>query len=860
MEQTLPKVTRQVFPNGLTVLVQEDHSHPLVAFEAAVRTGSATEGSWMGTGVSHVVEHMLFKGTARRPVGAVEREARSYGGTSQGFTSYDTTAYQLVVNKEFWPQAADLMVDALFFPTMDAGEFAKEQQVVLRELKMGEDDPGHLIWNLLFENAYRIHPYHVPIIGYESLLSKLTREDVLQYHRSRYFPNAMVLAVVGDVETPEVIRRLEELTSSVKPGSLPPQTLPEEPLPVAPREVTQEAQVNLGVMAVGFPSVSVSHPDLYALDLLSWLMGGGRGSRLDRALKETGKVHAVSCSNYTPKEKGLFVVTMWLDSEKIPSALEEFWEQIVRAKTEDFTAKEIEAAKKVLLADYFSGRQTVSGQASDLAMNELLVADPTFAYQYVRRMQEVTPADLKRVALEVLKPERATTVRIVPKGTFKASEPAAARVSPEGSGEKVVLENGLKVILRQEKRLPLVTLQLSMLGGVRYETGSTNGISALTARMLLRGTRRRSSQEITDLIREMGGELAPASGRNSIGMTLEVISSELPRAVDLLGELLTESVFPAEELEKERRLLLAELKAREEDPFPWGIRRLVGVLFTKHPHRLDPSGDPKSVAGLKREELAAFYRQILNPSQMVVSVVGDFDRQEVLDLLNKTLGKCEARKPEPISVPKEPSLTSLRERLELTPRQEGLVMIGFPGLSVDDPRAPVLDLVETVLSGGAGRLFSEVRERRGLAYTVGAFALAGVDPGAFILYAVTEPSNLPTVRQALLEEIRRLRTAPVPEEEFKEAQQGLLGARRIARQTQGSLASQMGLDELYGLGFDFYKKYDTRVQAATPSDLQALAKELLDPERCVVVIGQPQGGSRAADEASQELAETAGKK
>jgi len=339
-----------------------------------------------------------------------------------------------------------------------------------------------------------------------------------------------------------------------------------------------------------------------------------------------------------------------------------------------------------------------------------------------------------------------------------------------------------------------------------------------------------------------------------------VISGELPRAVDLLGELFTQSVFPAEELEKERRLLLAELKAKEEDPFPWGIRRLVAVLFTKHPYRLDPSGDPKSVADLKREDLVAFYRKLLNPSQMVVSVVGDFNRQNLLDLLKKTLGKCEARKPEPVSVPKEPPLTSLRERLEITPRQEGLVMIGFPGLSVDDPRVPVLDLMETILSGGAGRLFSEVREQRGLAYTVGAFALPGVDPGAFILYAVTEPSNLPTVREALLEEVRRLRGTPVPEEEFKEAQQGLLGSRRIARQTQGSLASQMGLDELYGLGFDFYKKYDARVQAVTPLDVQALAKELLDPERCVVVIGQPQGGSRAANETSQELAETAAKK
>ena len=141
-------LVRHRFPNGLTLLIQEDHSHPLVAFHAVVPTGSATEGKFLGTGISHVVEHMLFKGTARRPVGAVEKEARLYGGTSQGFTTYDTTSYQLVVNREHWFEGADLMVDALFFSTLDSQELLKERDVVLRELKMRRDDPSQVAWDL----------------------------------------------------------------------------------------------------------------------------------------------------------------------------------------------------------------------------------------------------------------------------------------------------------------------------------------------------------------------------------------------------------------------------------------------------------------------------------------------------------------------------------------------------------------------------------------------------------------------------------------------------------------------------------------------------------------------------------------
>ncbi len=203
-----PEVVRRVLPNGLTLLVHRDAAHPLVAFHATARTGSSTEGPYLGTGISHVVEHMLFKGTARRPVGAVEKEARSYGGTSQGFTTYDTTSYPLIVNREFWSQGADLLLDALYSSTLDPDEFTKEREVVLRELKLRKDDPSQVAWDLLFENAYRVHPYRIPIIGYEPLLMKMTAEDVRQYYRTHYLPNMTVIAVVGGVQAEEVVRRI----------------------------------------------------------------------------------------------------------------------------------------------------------------------------------------------------------------------------------------------------------------------------------------------------------------------------------------------------------------------------------------------------------------------------------------------------------------------------------------------------------------------------------------------------------------------------------------------------------------------------------------------------------------------------
>ncbi len=840
-ELSLPKVERRVLANGLTLLVQEDHAHPLAAFQASVRTGSANEGAFLGAGVSHVLEHMLFKGTARRPVGAFEAQARGYGGTMQGFTTHDTTGYQVVVNKEFWAEGADLLVDALFFPSLDPEEFVKERQVVLRELKLRGDDPEHRIWDLLFENAYRVHPYRVPIIGLEPLLTSLTREETVRYHRDRYRPNAVVISVVGDVSTDAVIQRMEQLTQGISPGPVPFEPLAPEPLPVAPRETIRQAQVNLGMVAFGFPGVETGHPDGYALDLLAWILGGARGSVLEKRLKEPGIVHSVGCFNYTPRERGLFVVTMRMDPDKVLEATEKLQEELARAQKESFDWGEVEAAKKVFLREYLAQRQTVEAQAADLAAGEVLVGDPTFSYSYLKEIDNLQGEDLQRVAHQYLNLKQATIVKLVPQGALVSSQketgPSSVTLS---DAEKFILKNGLRVLLKPDHRSGLVTFQVALLGGVRWETEATNGASLLTTRMLLRGTRRKSAEQINDEIKRMGAELEPFSGRNSLGLTLQVMSLGWPSAVEFLNELLVESTFPSEELEKERRLLLAGLKAKEEDPFPWGSKRLYATLFTVHPYRLDPSGNSKSVAALTSEELKAFYAKVLDPRQMVVAVVGDFQREELVAHLEKTLGRIPLRDTQTMAVPQEPPLTAKREHRESNPRQEGLLMIGFPGLKITDSQVAALDLIETVLSGGAGRLFLEVRERRGLAYTVGASAVHGVDPGAVILYAVSDPARLKTVEEGLWEEVRRLGAVPIPEEELARAKQGLLGDRRRLKQSPGSQASQMAADELYGLGFDFSSRYEAQVAATTAKEIQRLAQEIFRQERAVIVIGEPE--------------------
>lgn len=266
---------------------------------------------------------------------------------------------------------------------------------------------------------------------------------------------------------------------------------------------------------------------------------------------------------------------------------------------------------------------------------------------------------------------------------------------------------------------------------------------------------------------------------------------------------------------------------------------MAAVLYTRHPYRLDPAGTRESLQAIRREDLVAFHAQILQPSHWVVSVAGDFKREEIVPLLERTLGHFQGAPVPAPSIESEPSLKELREHREKTPRQEGLILIGFPGLKLGDSRVAALDLIEAVLSGGAGRLFTEVREKRGLAYTVGAFSVPGLEPGWMTLYAVADPARLETVRATLFQEVGRLADAPLLDEELRDAKQGLLGERRMARQSQRTLASQMAGDELYGLGFDYSEKLEEKIAGVTAAEIQRVARELLDSKRCVVVVGLP---------------------
>ncbi|PYL26960.1 MAG: insulinase family protein, partial [Verrucomicrobia bacterium] len=372
---TLPSssVQKWMLPNGLTIIVQEDRSAPVASVQAWCATGSIDEDAHLGAGLSHILEHMLFKGTKTRSTNAIAQKIQDVGGYINAYTSFDRTVFWIDVPKDGVATALDVLTDAMMNSTLPPEEYRKEQEVIRREFAMGMDDPDRMAGLLLFATAYQRHPYRFPVIGEVEIYNQLTQEQVMQYYKTRYVPNNLTFIVAGDIDAEKVRQQLTELFKPYPERSLKPVFIPAEPPQLGRREVRQEFPTELTHLDLAWHIPEITNPDVPALDLLSTILGEGRSSRLYRRVREeAGLVFRISAFSYTPGDPGLFGIDATLDSKKREAAAQLVLRIVDEAKQAGVTAEELTKAKKISLSHYLGALTTMRGQASDIGSNWFL--------------------------------------------------------------------------------------------------------------------------------------------------------------------------------------------------------------------------------------------------------------------------------------------------------------------------------------------------------------------------------------------------------------------------------------------------------------------------------------------------------
>src|SRR5437016_3085138 len=411
-----------ILPNGLTIIVQEDRSAPVASVQAWCGTGSIDEDQHLGAGLSHILEHMLFKGTKTRSTNEIAQKIQDVGGYINAYTSFDRTVFWIDVPKDGVSTALDILADAMMNSTLPPEEYQKEQEVIRREFAMGMDDPDRVAGLLLFATGYQRHPYRFPVIGELEIYNQLTQEQVMQYYKTRYVPNNLTFLVVGDVDAEKVRQQLTELFKPYPEKSLKPVFIPAEPPQLGRREVHQEFATELTHLSLAWHIPEVTNPDAPALDLLSTILGDGRSSRLYRRVREeAGLAFSISAFSYTPGDPGLFGVDATVDPKKREAAEQLVLQIVDEVKQTGVTADELGKAKKITLSHHLGALTTMRGQASDIGSNWLLTRNLNFSRDYLDTVQKLTLDDIKRVAAHYLTNENLTVISLNPKGSLVAT-------------------------------------------------------------------------------------------------------------------------------------------------------------------------------------------------------------------------------------------------------------------------------------------------------------------------------------------------------------------------------------------------------------------------------------------------------
>ena len=828
---------------------------PVISFQLWVRVGSAFENP-DEAGISHVLEHMLFKGTKKRPVGRIAQEVEGSGGEINAYTSFDETVYYITIPSRYGETALDILSDVIANSMIDADELTREKEVIVEEISRGEDSPNRTASEKLFEIAYRVHPYGRPIIGTRESVRSFSREFILDFVRRWYVPENMALIMAGGLDPDKMLAAVEKRFGGLPARSIQRPVFQPEPPLTEPRVLLHRMESKAGYGQIGIPIPRATDPMTPKLDLLGHILGGGASSRLELDLKsEKNLVNSIYASTYAACEPGVFNLGWTSNSKQTVEVVRQLGCHIARLTREPPSVEELAKAKLALKADRVYELESASAIARKLGYFHCTAGGLEREEDYYRAIDNATAEELLEIAKRTIDPHQASTAIVLPLEEMKnlheaeiknawlegsASKPSSKPKRQTEDYECRRLPNGIDLLIKQDRSVPIVALRALMPAGVRYESPQHNGISHLAASLLTKGTDRLDANAIAHQSDSLAGGVEGIVGQNSLGVRASFIAEKLLDGTQLFTDLLTHAAFPDDELKKEKLQQLEAIHQQEDNLASVAFRQFRETLFRQHPYRLSLLGRPESVRGLNQKQVANFYRDLLKKEKMVLSAVGSFDPDRLADLLSEGIAGHGARSAKGRQFSAESSPQAPRIKTSKHPaHQQAHIVLGFLGTTINHPDRFALDVLSTVLGGQGGRLFVELRDREALAYSVSASSQEGIEPGSFTVYMGVDATKVDPAVSGMLRILKQLVAEPPSEEELTRARRYLIGSYEIDLQRGSNIAAALASNHLYGLPLDTIAKYPQQIEAVTRDALFAATKKYLRLDAYILSVVHP---------------------
>lgn len=830
-----------VLDNGMTVILRNVPTIDAIAMQIWVKSGSIDEGRYAGSGISHFVEHMIFKGTDKRQEGQMSREIKMAGGDLNGYTSNDRVVYLLTVRKDHFDTGLDVLSDVVRNSSFDSKELEKERNVILKEINMNLDNPDRSAHRLFWEELYTKHPYRYPGIGYKDLFMSLTRDDVYSYYKKTHIPNNMIFIAVGNFEIPGALEKIKNAFKDFK-GQLKEFPMIEtEPKQISKRLIVKESNVQVARLNMGFHTVDLYSDDMYPLDVLSIIMGEGEASRIVKKIKnDMGLAFSIHSWSYTPEYPGVFGISATMDDKNTDQIQDEIWSVIKELQEKEVSPDELDMAKQKVVSSHIFSKQTIEGMAGQLAMDEMTTGNMNFDEVYIKKVKNVTKEDILRVARKYFIDDNLTVAILSPKKKEESEDKGIKQTAFISETRKIELPNKSTLIVKEDRRLPIVSIRIAFLGGLRLENEYNNGITNFMKELLLKGTKELTADEISRKIEGKGGKISAFSGRNSFGLTVDVLRENIDEALEIINHILTSSVFPEKDIEKAREKILSDIASEQDDVFRTTSYLFMSTLFERHPYRLRLIGSEESIKKITGDDIKKYYYAYCRPNNMVISIFGDIDANKVQEKVNKEFVDFKAQDLPVIRVPEELEPLNTRKADKFIDKTQSVAIIGFLAPDLKSLDYYPLDVLTSVLNGLGSRMFESLRGEKALAYYVGSSYVPGLETGAYLFYIGTVPSKREEAVQGILEQIKKLREEDITNEELQTAKQNLIGQKALNLETIGSQGFSSGLNELYGLGYDWDDKYKDNINKVTVENVRSVAKRYFNLNAYTIAVVEPE--------------------
>lgn len=867
---TVEGITEYRLHNGLRVLLFPDPSKQTITVNITYMVGSKHE-NYGETGMAHLLEHLVFKGTPRHP--NIPQELTEHGASPNGTTWVDRTNYFETFNatEENLKWALDLEADRMVNSFIAKKDLDSEMTVVRNEFESGENDPFRVLLERVTSTAYLWHNYGKSTIGSRADLENVPIERLQAFYKMYYQPDNAVLKVAGKFDEQKTLELINQYFSVIpKPTRELPKFYTLDPPQDGERLVTLKRVGDVQVVMTAHHVPAGSHPDYAAVQVLARVLGSEPSGRLYQALVDTKKASSAGAMTFPFKEPTLiYTYAEVLKEKSLEDARQTMIRTLEEVVTRPPTKEEVERAKNEILKQIelsFNSSQSICLQLSTYVG----MGDWRLLFITRDRIKEVTAEDVARVAKAYLKPDNRTVGLFIPtdkpdraeippipdveamvkdyKGQQTIAQGEAFDPSPaniEARTTRVTLPNGMKIAMLPKKtRGESVEVRLTLRFGDEKSLTNQGNAAAFAAAMLNKGTTTKTRQQIKDEFDRLKANVFISGGAQQAFANITTIRPNLPEVLKLVAEVFTTPSFPADEFEKLKNEQLANIESQRSEPQALAINRIQRHIspYPKSDPRYTSTFDEEvaDIKALTLDQVKKFYNNFYGASNATLSVVGDFDTSEIQTLISQLFGNWKNKSPYTRMPARLFNVQPINESIETPDKANAFFVASYQFEMRDDhPDYPAIVLGNFMLGGGFlnSRLATRIRQKEGLSYGVGSQMYAGSldNIGNFFAFAIYAPENVDKLEKAFREEIEKVVNEGFTADEVKAAQSGWSQQRVVSRSQDGQVASTLNNYLFIGRDYRWDEEFEKKVMALTAEQVNAVMKKYLSLSRMNIV-------------------------